>query len=396
MTSPVLVTGASGRLGGDIARRLHAHGRSVRRLTRRPDQLAPFPGGDVVAGGYDDVDALRRAVDGVGAVFVVSLPGGGERVAQHERVIRVAADAGVGHVVYLSFLGAAADSGSPQGRWHHETERTLRELLPGRWTSVRAGLHTQALLTSVGIVEGTQLHAPAGDGAVAPVDRRDLAPVITRILLDATHRGTVLDVTGPALVDWPAVAAARGLVHVDADPALFAGRLRERGAPAHFVDGVLGLFADIRAGRLAVVSDAVTDVGGVLPRTLHEGIEDGGPTGGGRRLVRAFTAAVDAHGPEAAGAVVAPGYRQHNPGVGPGRAGLVAATAGFLGAAPDLVADVASLVETDEHVAATIRWTTGGRSWSSHDLWRHDGRHLLEHWDDVDPAALARRLRPAG
>jgi uncharacterized protein YbjT (DUF2867 family)/predicted SnoaL-like aldol condensation-catalyzing enzyme len=396
MTSSILVTGASGRLGGDIARRLHAHGRSVRRLTRRPDHLPPLPGGEVVTGGYDDVEALRRAVDGVDAVFVVSLPGGSERVARHEEALRAAAGAGVAHVVYLSLLGAGADSGSPQGRWHHETEQALRGLLPRRWTSVRAGLHTQALLTSVGIVEGTALHAPAGNGAVAAVDRRDLAPVITRILLDGSHRGTALDVTGPALLDWPAVAAARGLVHVDADPAGFADRLRERGAPAHFVEGVLGLFADVRAGRLAVVSDAVTDVGGVLPRTLRESLEEDGPGDGGRRLVREFVAALDAHRPEAAGAVVAPDYRQHNAGVGAGRAGLVAATAAFLGAAPDLVADVSSLVETDQLVAATIRWTTGGRSWSSHDLWRHDGRQLLEHWDDVDPAALTRRLRPAG
>jgi uncharacterized protein YbjT (DUF2867 family)/predicted SnoaL-like aldol condensation-catalyzing enzyme len=392
VNAPILVTGASGHVGGAVARRLVAHGRPVRLLSRTPEKLAPLPGAHVVAGGYDDADALHHAIDGVAAAFVVSLPEGEERVAKHERVLRVAADAGVEHVVYLSFLGAGPDSAFPQGRWHHETETAMRRLLPGRWTAVRTGLYARALISTAGVVADGVLRAPAGTGRIAPVDHRDLAPVIARLLLDGSHRETAIDITGPALLDWPSIAAALGLPFADADPSWFATELRRQGTPDHLVEGMSGLFADVRAQRLSVVTDAIADLGGVLPHTLDESRAGGGPAGG-RHLVRSFVAALDAHDVPGATDLVDPAYVQHNAAVAPGRDGLRVATEGFLAAAPDLVVDLVSTVDTGDHVTAAIRWTTRGTSWTSHDLWRHDGERFLEHWDDVDMEVLGRRLR---
>jgi nucleoside-diphosphate-sugar epimerase len=61
----VLVTGASGLLGGAVARVLVARGEDVRTLQRRPSGIA---GASDVAGSVTDPDAVRRAVEGVDAV----------------------------------------------------------------------------------------------------------------------------------------------------------------------------------------------------------------------------------------------------------------------------------------------------------------------------------------
>jgi nucleoside-diphosphate-sugar epimerase len=61
----VLVTGASGLLGGAVARVLVARGEDVRTLQRRPSEVV---GASDLAGSVTDPDAVRRAVEGVDAV----------------------------------------------------------------------------------------------------------------------------------------------------------------------------------------------------------------------------------------------------------------------------------------------------------------------------------------
>lgn len=67
----VLVTGASGFIGGFLVRRLMAQGRRVRLLARNPDTLPPDlqQQCDVVQGDLANVDVLARAVAGVDVVY---------------------------------------------------------------------------------------------------------------------------------------------------------------------------------------------------------------------------------------------------------------------------------------------------------------------------------------
>ncbi|TMQ47661.1 MAG: NAD-dependent epimerase/dehydratase family protein [Candidatus Eisenbacteria bacterium] len=71
----ILVTGATGRQGGAIARELLAKGHKVRAMTRRPDstparELA-WQGADVRAGDLDEAASLERAVAGAWGVFAM-------------------------------------------------------------------------------------------------------------------------------------------------------------------------------------------------------------------------------------------------------------------------------------------------------------------------------------
>jgi uncharacterized protein YbjT (DUF2867 family) len=108
----VLVTGASGYIGGRLVPELLARGHNVRCVVRNPSKLDPAPWrGQVEIVQADLADDLGQAMDGVDvAVFLVHSIGEGKNWMARERAIaanfRTAAEAaGVRRIVYLGGLG---------------------------------------------------------------------------------------------------------------------------------------------------------------------------------------------------------------------------------------------------------------------------------------------------
>src|ERR1700749_906251 len=114
MAAQVLLTGATGYVGGRLLDRLEASGRRVRGLTRRPAALATRIGDrtELVAGDVLDAASLRRAMDGVTAAYY--LVHSMESSTKFEALDRTAARnfaeaaraAGVRRIVYLGGLGS--------------------------------------------------------------------------------------------------------------------------------------------------------------------------------------------------------------------------------------------------------------------------------------------------
>src|SRR5438132_13463549 len=73
--SPVLVTGATGRQGGAVARHLLQRAIPVRALSRNPGKPSARAlagaGAEVVSGDLDDRASLAEAMEGVSGVFSV-------------------------------------------------------------------------------------------------------------------------------------------------------------------------------------------------------------------------------------------------------------------------------------------------------------------------------------
>jgi uncharacterized protein YbjT (DUF2867 family) len=109
----VLVTGATGYIGGRLVPRLIGAGHDVRVLVRQPERLRDAPWAasvDVVAGDLGDRAAVDRAMDGIEVVYylVHSMGGRGDFESIELEIARnVAASArehGVGRIVYLGGL----------------------------------------------------------------------------------------------------------------------------------------------------------------------------------------------------------------------------------------------------------------------------------------------------
>ncbi|MGH3236649.1 MAG: SDR family oxidoreductase, partial [Streptosporangiaceae bacterium] len=75
-----LVTGATGHVGGAVARRLHEQGHSVRALVRDPARAAGLPAGiELAAGDLDDPASVSKAVTGAEAIFLMHVGTGTEQ-----------------------------------------------------------------------------------------------------------------------------------------------------------------------------------------------------------------------------------------------------------------------------------------------------------------------------
>jgi GDP-D-mannose 3',5'-epimerase len=79
MTTDVLIAGAGGFIGGALARRLRATGRSIRCVDRKPmdDWYQVVEGADNRILDLQDLDACREAVDGVSTVYNLAADMGG-------------------------------------------------------------------------------------------------------------------------------------------------------------------------------------------------------------------------------------------------------------------------------------------------------------------------------
>ena len=131
----VLVTGATGKQGGAVARHLLRTDFKVRALTRDPKKPAARDldkeGAEVVEGDLNDRSLLENAVEGVYGVFSVQNfweTGYDLEVEQGKRLADVAKDAGVEHFVYSSVGSADQKTGIPHFDSKAEVEEHVRSL----------------------------------------------------------------------------------------------------------------------------------------------------------------------------------------------------------------------------------------------------------------------------
>lgn len=130
----VLLTGATGYVGGRLLKVLERGGVGVRCLARRPEFIRPRvgPGTEVVAGDLTDEDSVRTALRGVRAAYylVHSMSSAGGFEEEDRRAARIfarcAIEAGVERIIYLGGLGTGPDL-SPHLASRQEVGRILRE-----------------------------------------------------------------------------------------------------------------------------------------------------------------------------------------------------------------------------------------------------------------------------
>jgi NAD(P)H dehydrogenase (quinone) len=271
----LVVTGVTGGLGGRVARRLAARGVGQRVVARDPGRVPELDGAEVARGSYDDPEGLRRAFEGMGTLFLVSASEDPDRMRLHANVVEAAVDAGVGRVVYTSFVGAGPECTFTFGRDHWHTE----ELIRGsglRHTFLRDNLYLDFLPLMVG-ADGV-IRGPAGDGRVAAVARDDIADVAVAVLMGdgGDHDGRRYELTGPEALTMEEVAGelsrASGRAvgyHAETLEEAYASRA-SYGAPDWEVAGWVTTYVAIANGDLEAVSGDVAALAGHRPMRLAE------------------------------------------------------------------------------------------------------------------------------
>jgi uncharacterized protein YbjT (DUF2867 family) len=217
----ILVVGATGRLGGLIARTLLDHGKPVRIMVRGGvscDQLVAA-GAEPMTGDLKDADSLPAAATGVDAIVTTATSagrGGDDTVESVDRVgnanlIDAAAAAGVRHFVFTSSLGASVDHPMPFLRAKGETEERLRNSGMD-WTVLQPNMYMDTWLPAVvgGPALAGQPVTLVGEGRRrhSMVAMRDVVAYAVAALDRKEAASKTLLIGGPEPVSWRDAIAA--------------------------------------------------------------------------------------------------------------------------------------------------------------------------------------------
>ncbi|VXA94019.1 putative NAD(P)H azoreductase [Arthrobacter sp. 9AX] len=266
------VTGSTGGLGGMVARQLAAAGSAQRLLVRDTGRAPELEGAEPVLCSYADSAASRTALDGVKVLFMVSAAEAEERVQQHYAFVDAAAEAGVQHVVYTSFYGAAPDATFTLARDHYATEQHIRASGMD-YTFLRDNFYMDFLPLLAG--EDGAIRGPAGNGVFSAVAREDIARCAVAVLRDpAIHKGKTYNLTGPEEITMAEAArilsAGTGRTitfHNETVEEAYASRA-SYGAPPWQVDAWVSTYTAMAAGEMAGVSLDVHGLTGQDPLSL--------------------------------------------------------------------------------------------------------------------------------
>jgi NAD(P)H dehydrogenase (quinone) len=269
----IAVTGATGHLGGAVAEELAARGHRLRLVVRDPER-APRGPYEIALASYGDGDAARVSFDGVDTLLLVSAAESADRLEQHRTVIDAATAAGVRHVVYTSFLGAAPDATFTLARDHWATEEHLRASGTA-FTFLRDAFYLDFLPLLAG--EDGVIRGPAGEGRFAAVARADVARAAAAVVADPEpHAGRTYELTGPEALTL--AEAAETITRLTGRPTSFHDESLEEayasrsvyGAPSWQLDAWVSTYTAAAAGEMGPVTDDVERLTGRAPIGLEQ------------------------------------------------------------------------------------------------------------------------------
>ena len=270
----ILVTGATGTVGGEVARQLIAAGIRPRLLVRDPKKARELEGkAELVQGDLIRPESLDAAFEGVEKLFLVS--SGVDGPTQDRNAIAAAKRAGVKHVVKLSVFGADQPA-IIFAKWHAEGEKAL--LASGlKWTLLRPGSFMSNALFSVETIKSQgAFYDSQGEGKYAPIDPADIGAVAVKALTSPGHEGKAYPMTGPesfTLAQQAALlskALGKPVKYVNVPPETARQGMLSAGMPPAYVEAILDLSAFLASGKADVVLPTVEQVLGRKAGTFDD------------------------------------------------------------------------------------------------------------------------------
>ncbi|GAA4482884.1 NAD(P)H-binding protein [Actinoallomurus oryzae] len=260
----IVVTGATGNVGGELVRILTAAGERVRAVSRRPAEVPA--GARHWPADLAEPAGLKTALEGADALFLL--------VAGEEprEVLDLAEAGGVRRVVLLSSQGAGF---RPDAYRHPVTFEAAVRASGLEWTILRpGGFHSNSYAWAASIRANRTAAAPFADVGLPTIDPADIAEVAAAVLREPGHAGRTYELTGPAAITPRERAAA--IAEALGEPVRFVEQTREeareemlRFMPEPVVEGTLAITGDPTAAEQKV-GPAVAQILGRPPRAFAD------------------------------------------------------------------------------------------------------------------------------
>jgi uncharacterized protein YbjT (DUF2867 family) len=265
----ILVTGATGNVGGELVSALAEAGQPVRALTRAGREQDFPPGVQPVTGDLNKPQSMGNALTGAEAMFLY--PGYQDLAG----TLAQARQAGVRRVVLLSGSSAASgDTGNAVSRYMIESEEAVRASGLA-WTLVRAfGFMSNTLQWIPQLRKGDLVRVPFAGVPIAMVDPSDIAAVAAAALTATGHDGRVYTVSGPQALRPADRARILGEVlgrdlRFEGQPDDEARAEMSASMPAEYVDAFFDFYVNGTLDESQPQPD-VAEVTGRPPRTFRQ------------------------------------------------------------------------------------------------------------------------------
>jgi len=273
----ILVTGATGNVGSEIARQLIAKGTPFRIYVRDATKAAEMIGADgyeVALGDFDDAEAFDKALEGVDALYMVT----NQSEAFKAALTRMAAQVKKAGVKRFVMLSAECDPDSEVFfvRRTGELEEIIKASdLP--WTFLRPDWFMQNF---AGFVAMGMVAFPAGPGKTSFVDVRDVAEIAIKALSEEGHLHRVYRLTGPDPMTFEGAAKrisavlGRDIPFVGITPDDMRTALIEQGAEPWYADMNAEMTFAVRGGFTFNPSNDIEFLLGRKSRSIETYVAD--------------------------------------------------------------------------------------------------------------------------
>jgi uncharacterized protein YbjT (DUF2867 family) len=275
----VLITGATGTVGRELVKQLHAAKAQFRVALQSPQKVAraKSEGEDATILDYETPQTFGPALDGIEKLFLLSPPG---RTALEAPLIDAAKKTGVKHLVKLSVYGAPGED-FLFGREHRAMEKKI-EASGVPYTFVRPNGFMQNYVSNFGatIKQQGAFYLPARDSRYSMIDVRDIAAVSVAVLTSNSHVGRAYTLTGPEALGNSEVAGklshamGKEVKYVAISDDDFRQAVGSAGVPAAMSEAVLDLMHYYISGKAARVTNDVEKVIGRKPNSFDQFARD--------------------------------------------------------------------------------------------------------------------------
>jgi len=278
----ILITGATGNLGQELAKLLAQSKISARAMCQHKEDMTSFTamGLEAVVGDFNDPVSLRKAMLGCERLFLVT-PAIREQSVLLRLAIDMAIETRIRHIVKISAGDTNLDSRIAWAKAHAEGDHYLRSK-PVAWTVLRATGFMINILESRKMIATGILPNPTEQGKVSWIDHRDISLVAKHVLTEDVHkhqRATYF-LTGPEALSTNDVAGK--LTHtlgypVKSTPATLEDMrkaLLHAGLDEWRIDSIIAQFEMVKGAHAVDVTEEVERITGYKPRTFQQFLEE--------------------------------------------------------------------------------------------------------------------------
>lgn len=261
----ILVTGATGQLGGHVIEHLKQHVplNQMAILARNLEKAQSMreQGIEVRLGDFNESKGLAKAFAGVTKLLLISTMDM-NRLEQHKAVVDAAKQAGVQHIIYtgLSIQNIRTSAVKDLMISHFETEDYIRK--SGlTYTFLRNTMYAEAIPQIIGEqVLQTGIALSGGTGKVPYATRAELGEAAANVLLQAGHENQTYELVGSHAYSYQEIADLLGQIkqvkvnYQDLDGEDYRALLQKIGLPEFLVYLTHGTVMDIQQQQYDVLS----------------------------------------------------------------------------------------------------------------------------------------------